>query len=155
MRAILNLNNKKYIWCLLIIAVTYFLMLVTFNYSDTSIFEVWSCDFWDAVFSGKLQNFYDINILNRHGNIYSINMACGESWLKMLPMALWDLPIWIIHYLSGHPNVNGFYEIIWHKSLFIVASLVAAIYIYKICLGFSTAKSCWCGKRTNPCSSVK
>lgn len=107
------------------------LMLITFQYYDTKVYEVWSVEFWDCFFSGNVKEYYAYTLLNPRGTFQ--NVACSESWIQMLPMILWDLPIWIFCHFEGQFVLNQPMYIIWHKGLFVVVTFIVAYYAYKIC----------------------
>ena len=123
-------NKKKYIYYFIFVLAITLLMLLSFQYCDTGVYEVWSVEFWDCFFKGNVKDFYRYTALNPRGTCEG--HACSESWIQMLPMIVWDLPIWIFHKVNGLILVDDRMSIIWHKVLFIIFTFGTSYFALKI-----------------------
>lgn len=137
-----NSKKKKYVILFAFIMLITLTMLITFQYCDTGVYEVWSVEFWDSLFQGNIGGYYQYTLANPRGTFK--DQACTESWIQMLPMIIWDLPIWIVHKINGQMIADGRFAIIWHKLLFVVFTLVTSYIVYKISrLYQDDSDKCW------------
>lgn len=114
---------------MLLLAATIVLMLVTFWYIDLVTLTAWSYNLWDLVVEGRLQDFYVYTAENIRGS-YAIN--CAGSWLGLIPIAVWNLPVWIICRINGVISVNNALCLYWTKIFYIAMTMVAAHYSSKV-----------------------
>lgn len=123
-------NRRWYIFFMGIIIVTAFMMLITFEYEDIDSLTAWSLNFWDLLFRGKLNKFYEYTALNVHGAFHS---NCGGNYLWLLPLCIWNFPLWVIHSISGIASIENIYSICWSKMFFFLMQIVTAFVCGKIC----------------------
>lgn len=106
------------------------LMLITFEYEDVDSLTAWSLNFWDLFFKGRLDEFYEYTALNVHGAAHG---NCGGNYLWLLPLCVWNLPLWVVHSVSGIISVQNIYSICWTKLFWFLMQIVTAYVSGKIC----------------------
>lgn len=124
-------NNKA--WSLLVIVLLLFNVMIVcfFRYADITSFTVWSVNFWDLLYEGRLEQFYEYANENVRG---AISVMFRGNYFTIFPWIIWNFPIWITHYFSGNMDVTTFGCIFWSKLLLIVALCLTSYFSYKICL---------------------
>lgn len=110
--------------------VTGLLMIITFEYEDVDSLTAWSLNFWDLFFKGKLDEFYVYTAQNVHG---AVHRNCGGNYLWLLPLCIWNFPLWVIHTLSGTLQAANFFSICWTKLFWFLLQIMTAYFSGKIC----------------------
>ncbi|WP_137754890.1 hypothetical protein [Agrococcus sp. SGAir0287] len=126
---------------LLLGAITVFAFL-TFVYADVSATFDHSLTLLDAIFAGRLQDFYQIAIdqtQSGHPAVYDVPVY--------LVFAIWNLPIWLIHQATGFDYVDSIPALLWVKGMMLVFLLLAAKTVVDIArtAGLSRQRSRWAG----------
>lgn len=106
------------------------LMLITFEFRDTDSLTVWSLNFWDLFFKGRLDEFYTYTAQNIRGAVHA---TCGGNYLWLLPLCVWNLPLWVIYSVSGTVLVTNFFSICWTKLFWYLLQVATAYVSGKIC----------------------
>ena len=70
-----------------------FVMMFCFRYSDIKAYQVWSLEFLDCVFGKTDVEFYQYTYMDPRESL--MPMPCDHSILTMLPIIIWDIPLWI------------------------------------------------------------
>ncbi len=109
---------------------TNLLMAATFSYADTNSLTAWSLNFWDLLFKGRLKEFYQYAALNLRGSSHA---NCAGNYLWLLPLCIWNFPLWVIHCLADILSVRNFFSIFWSKLFFMVMQYIMACFSAKIC----------------------
>lgn len=107
------------------------LALITFEYEDVDSLAAWSLNFWDLFFKGKLDEFYIYTAQNVHG---AAHQNCKGNYLWLLPLCVWNLPLWVVHTVSGTLLVTNFFSICWTKLFLYLLQIVTAYVSGKICV---------------------
>ena len=119
-----KIKERWFFICLiLIIGLTTVLMTVMFGYQDLVSQTAWSVNIWDLLVKGDLGNFFTYTEQNLRG---SAAENCAGNWLTLIPMAIWNLPLWITHYFGGITPVVSQVCLVWSKLLFVFANFVSA-----------------------------
>lgn len=105
-------------------------MLITFEYEDVDSLTAWSLNFWDLFFKGRLDEFYVYTAQNIRGAMHE---NCGGNYLWILPLCVWNLPLWVIHTVSGTLLATEFLSICWTKLFLYLLHIVTACVSGKIC----------------------
>lgn len=130
--------SKKYNILILLAYAINFLMLITFEYLDVDSLTAWSLNIWDLIFgSGNLGDFYEYTELNLRGATY---VNCAGNYLWLLPICIWNFPLWLFHVITGTMSVTNFYSICWMKLFFVVVLILCAIVVSKICYFYTSDK---------------
>ncbi|MCQ2516066.1 MAG: hypothetical protein MJ094_04305 [Saccharofermentans sp.] len=95
-------------------------MMFGFHYLDSDMFITWSVEFWDCVFGKTDVEFYEYTGMNPRG---TFPMPCDKSIPMLLPLAIWNFPVWIAHQISGEILVNGIWDIAWLKLGFFACTI--------------------------------
>lgn len=133
-----SLKEYRFFTFLLIITfMTTILMMVTFDYCDTDSLTAWSVNVWDLLFQGRLSEFYSYAELNLRGAFHD---NCMGNYIWILPWSLWNLPLWIIHSISGELLVTDFWSLCWSKLFLVFLSIITAWMSSKICSLFTEDK---------------
>lgn len=106
-------------WALL--AALLVLSYVVFLYGDVRATFEHSFNFLDAVFSGRLRDFYTISIQHTstgHPAVYDVPLYAI--------FALWNLPTYAVYKITGFSYLNSTPAELWLKTMIVVAALVSA-----------------------------
>lgn len=114
---------------LVILIASYFVITCLFRYVDTTSFTVWSVNFWDLLFQGRLGDFYSYSMDNLRQAPH--DLFCG-SYLTIFPWILWNFPLYLTHRFPDNILVDSFACIIWSKLLLLICVAGVAFYSYKI-----------------------
>lgn len=106
-------------------------MTVIFDYCDGDVYIAWSMDFLDCLFGKANKEFYEYSALNLHIE-NSLFKGCDKSVLMILPLAIWNIPVWIAHRITGEMIVTGIWDITWMKLGFILCIVITAVECTKI-----------------------
>lgn len=99
-----------------------------FNYSDCNFFTTASINIWDALYHGRITEYF---LLTAENSRRSIVLGNPHGILYLLPWAIWNLPIWLTHIDINAP-VNTPLCLFWSKLFLVVCSVVTANYAKKI-----------------------
>lgn len=121
---------KRYVLLIIVAVFTGLLMLFTFEYEDVDSLTAWSLNFWDLFFKGRLDEFYVYTAQNIRGAVHE---NCGGNYLWILPLCVWNLPLWVIHSLRGTLLATDFLSICWTKLFLYLLHIVTAYVSGKIC----------------------
>lgn len=126
-------GQKEYrIYALLTVVtvLTGLLMMITFEYEDVDSLTAWSLNFWDLFFQGRLDEFYVYTQQNVHGAVHE---NCGGNYLWLLPLCVWNLPLWAVHSASKTLLITNFFSICWTKLFWYLLQIATAYVSAKIC----------------------
>ena len=101
-------------------------MVFMFNYVDGEVYASWSAELLDCVFGKTDMNFYDYSALNLRVD-KPVYYGCDKTILMMIPLAVWNIPVWIAHEITGNMIVTGIWDIAWMKLGFILCVVITAI----------------------------
>lgn len=105
----------------LLLAVVLLVAGLTFVYGDVMVTFEHSFNFLDALFSGRLRDFYQIAI--DHGSY-------GHPAVYDVPLyfvfGMWNLPTYVIYKISGFDYLHSVPAELWLKALIVVSALLAA-----------------------------
>lgn len=124
-------SHKLYTALLCVTILTSILMLISFEYIDVDSITAWSLNFWDLLFRGKLNEFYQYAAENLRGADYP---NCSGNYLWLLPVCIWNFPLWVVHQICGIMSVHYFFSLCWTKLFWLFAQIVTALTCRKICL---------------------
>ncbi len=102
-------------WLLVSIVISLLVMVVmilSFHYTDSDAYITWSVELWDCIFGKTDVEFYEYSVLNPRCDW---PLTCDKTIPMLLPLAIWNLPVWVIHQITGEMLVNGTWEIAWMK----------------------------------------
>lgn len=97
---------------------------VCFEYTDSRTLTVWSYDLLDVLFRGEILNFYEYIIENVRG---AQHFMCAGNFFPMIPLAIWNFPVWLVSILLHIQNVSTGFFVLWTK-LFYTVLFVLTIY---------------------------
>lgn len=125
-----RVKYNSYIFLIFVAVFTGLLMLITFEYEDVDSLTAWSLNFWDLFFKGRLDEFYVYTAQNIRGAMHE---NCGGNYLWILPLCVWNLPLWVIHTVSWTLLATDFLSICWTKLFLYLLHIVTACVSGKIC----------------------
>lgn len=117
-------------------------LLITFSYVDLSSLTVWSTNLLDVIWEGRIGDFYAYSAENIYGLAHQM---VGCEITALIPMALWNIPIWIMQRFFGMIITDNYLMLLW-SHLYLAALLGAVcLYVHKICLLLTgdKTKSSW------------
>lgn len=107
------------------------IMMIAFNYTDADPYISWSIELLDCIFKRTDYDFYYYTTLNLRSLNESL-ICCDKTIPMMLPISLWNIPVWIVHQITGEMIVTGFWEIVWMKMGFLACIVLTATQCSKI-----------------------
>lgn len=114
----------------IILAITIILMIISFEYIDLDSLTAWSVNLWDLLIKGRLGEFYSYCEDNYLRGACHEN--CHGGYLMLIPLAIWNFPLWVTHYFSGITLVTTPLCLIWAKTGYLVYAIITAVYCCKI-----------------------
>ena len=105
------------------------LALLSCTYKDTVSLTVWSTNLWDVIAQGRLFDFYEYTARNIYGLPHD-KMGC--DLIAILPMSIWNIPIWIVQYFFHRNIVDSPVMLAWSKLGLAVSTVGVAYMAYKI-----------------------
>lgn len=102
---------------------------VVFMYMDALSIQGWTFEFWDAVFRGRL---FELHTVFAENYRQLKHVSCGGNFLWLIPIAVWNLPLWIINAIGPQYSVLPQWMSLWTRLLYFIAVLVMARAITKI-----------------------
>jgi len=114
---------------MVVLIILYLVISVLFRYEDTVSYTVWSVNFWDLLFQGRLGDYYSYS----HENLRQAphGLFCG-SYLTVFPWILWNFPLWLTHPISQNVRVDSVACIFYSKLLLLLCVIGIAFYVYRI-----------------------
>ncbi len=118
------------------------LAFVTFLYGDVRATYEHSMNFLDALFTGRLQDFYQIAIDNNtfgHPAVYDVPVY--------LVFGIWNLPTYLIHQVTGFDYLSSVPGQLWLKAMMVFFLALAAKKVIDIArtAGLTRQRSRWVG----------
>ncbi len=111
--------------------------IVSCVYNDTVSLTVWSTNLWDVIADGNLFGFYEYTARN----IYDLpNRYMGCDIFAILPLSVWNFPIWLIQRFGGAAIAKSAPMLVWSKLGLEAAYLLCAGTAYKIALLMTSDK---------------
>ena len=101
-------------------------MVFIFKYVDGEVYVSWSVELLDCVFGKTDMNFYDYSALNLRVD-KPVYYGCDKTILMMIPLAVWNIPVWIAHEITGNMIVTGIWDVAWMKLGFILCIIITTI----------------------------
>ncbi len=123
-------TSGLYLFLFCVAVLTGLLMTATFSYGDTLSLTAWSLNFWDMLFKGRLNEFYQYTSLNLRGAAHA---ECAGNYLWLLPLCIWNFPLWVVHSLAGILPIDNFFSLFWSKLFLLAMQYVTAYYSARIC----------------------
>jgi len=105
-------------------------MMLTFRYSDIRAYQAWTLEFLDCVFGKTDVEFYQYTSMDLRESC--MPMPCDHSILTMLPLIIWNIPLWIYHEISGIMSAGTLIDMIWLKTGLALCSFLTGIEAIKI-----------------------
>ncbi len=118
------------------------LAFVTFLYGDVRATFEHSMNFLDALFTGRLQDFYQIAIDNNsfgHPAVYDVPVY--------LVFGIWNLPTYLIHQVTGFDYLSSMPAQLWLKAMMVFFLVLAAKTVMDIArtAGMTRQRARWVG----------
>ncbi len=146
-----GLKYKVIVWFCLIVPIVYLAALS--KYVDCTSLTVWAVEFWDALFSNRIHEYYAFS-----AEVFRPRPHAGPyvySMVEIIPWAVWNFPLWLSRVFTGKANCDSTACLLWSKLYLIILAHIAAFYVSRIlsffikekenlytafffCLGFGT-----------------
>lgn len=119
-----------------LVALSIMMAVVVFSYTDFKSLTVNTIQVWDALFSGRIHEFFLVSAENLRGS-----PAGGNCYgvLYLIPWAIWNFPIWILN-IDAKSNILNPVCLLWSKLFLIFCSVFTAVYTKKIVEKFTGSK---------------
>ncbi len=122
-------SSKIYLWEWLAVAAVVLLTMLSFSHIDIKTVTIWSTNLWDVIAEGKPFSFYEYTAKNEH---LVAPQYMGLDIFAILPLWLWNLPIWIIQHTTGKDIAYSAGLLAWSKLGLELCNLVLAFLAYKM-----------------------
>lgn len=123
----------EYILFFLLFLITF----ITMMYGDTKAFVHYGVNFWKSITEGGgLRNFYEYS--NAMLDYYRANGISGAyeviyDFPVYIVLGIWGFPLWLVCSRLGIEETSNMWTMLYSKSVYIVALIIVAYLIYKIC----------------------
>lgn len=122
-------SEKPLIFEWIFICIVSFIMLISFVYVDFRSLTIWSTNLLDVISQGNIRDFYNYSYINEYGAAHNV---CGSNIFSVLPMAIWNIPIWICQHFFGLRIVEHSWMLVWSKLFLAFCEGVMLLFTYKI-----------------------
>ena len=137
---------SKFEWTL---AFVFFLFaFMSFCYWDVGNFILYEIKFAGAILHFNLKEAYEpvVTIMNSSGDLRT-SLSIYDLTINLI-FGLWGIPLYLWCSRSGELVINfpeSFWQILYGKSVLLVAFLISAVLVYKVCraLDLDEKKSSW------------
>lgn len=119
-------QTKKHLFFLAILVALFY--AIAFNYQDGRTLTIWSVDFLDTLFEGRLPEFYQQTAENRYG--LEMTQSYSQFWY-LAPASLWNLPLWIGEQWFGL-DLNHPLALLWGKLWFLALQIGVSYMTYRL-----------------------
>ena len=111
---------------------TLLVMWLMFEFKDLDSLTAWSINIWDLIFDKEmgLKDFYEYTSWNVYGVVHQY---CQGNYLWLIPLSIWNLPLWIITKAFHITLIGNPFCIAWSKLYMIGIHLAMAYVVYRIC----------------------
>lgn len=127
-----------------ILTVFFAILLMSNGDGDTLAFVHYEVNFWRSIFQeGGLQHFYDYSYMMEQyykANAIGGAFAAYYDFPMFILFGIWGLPLYLLCEGMGIEETSNMWTIVYGKSIFIVALIIAAYVIYKICQNIKISK---------------
>lgn len=113
---------------------------ICFEYTDSRTLTVWSYDLLDVLFKGKILDFYEYIVENVRG---AQHFMCAGNFLPIIPLAIWNFPIWLISIVMHIQNVSSGFFVLWTKLFYTVLFILTIYQMNCISKEIQTTKNKW------------
>ena len=114
-----------------------FMMLLA-KYVDCIAYTEWSIEIWDALFSGRIREYFLVSAENIRKSVsYSNPFGC----LYLLPWAIWNFPVWLSRIIMGNSSVGTTLCLAYSKLFLLFCAHIMSIYCIKIIRLFTDNES--------------
>lgn len=128
----------------LVIGIFFLVLLMSHMDGDTKAFVHYEVNFWRSIFQeGGLRHFYDYSYMMEQ--YYKANHIGGAfaayyDFPMFILFGIWGFPLYLICEHYGIEETSNMWTMVYGKAIFIVAVVVAAYIIYKICQNINISK---------------
>lgn len=124
-------KGKKYYEYALIVmaAIGLVTMGLMFTYMDVTSIQGWAFEFWDCIFSGRITRLHTVIGENWR---QVPHVSCGGNFLWLFPIAVWNLPLWVLNEICFHFVELPQWMTVWTKFLYVAAVILMAKEITRI-----------------------
>lgn len=108
-------------------------MFFCYTYGDVLITTMHGMNFWDCLFSGKIRDFYELNLdAELVAGQYRGQYSAGYDFFVYIIFAIWDFPLWLCKNVLGieHP-LNYPLGQLWAKSIGLLFYVLSMIVLQK------------------------
>lgn len=111
-----------------LLSLSIFFATIIFLYVDLKTLSVFTVQIWDALFSGRIHEFFLVSAENLRnspggGDPYGI--------LYLIPWSIWNFPVWVTH-IGKNLNILTPACLWWSKLFLVLCSVVTSLYVKKI-----------------------
>ena len=124
-----NLFSRNNIIIYIVVVLPFLYMAALSKYIDCISYTAWSVEIWDALFSGRIREYFRVTAENfreapHGGNVYGI--------LYLLPWGIWNFPLWLSRIVLGKAAVASTLCLLWSKFFLIACAHIVSLYCSKI-----------------------
>ncbi len=93
-------NNRKLFY--LVLFILQVILFYCYGYGDLSITTEHGISFWECLFSGKIRDYYNINISTElHAGVYNGNYFAAYDFMSYIIFGIWNFPLWVARHFFG------------------------------------------------------
>ena len=126
----------------IMLGVTVLFVFAASCYVDLQSLTIWSTNVLDCIYDGDLRNLYAYTAQNLH---HVQHQYLGSELFSVLPLSIWNIPIWIIQRFFGREIMHSAVLMAWSKLFGILLTAIMLKYTHKITMLLTgdRTKSMW------------
>jgi len=105
-------------------------MMFTFRYGDMRAYQAWTLEFLDCLFGKTDVEFYQYTAMDLRESL--MPMPCDHSILTLIPIIIWNIPLWVHHEITGVMSAGCHIDMVWLKIGLVVCLFFVALEVYRI-----------------------
>ena len=108
-----------------------FSMMLIYTYVDKVSLTIWSTNVLDCIANGNLWNYFEYTSKNLHNLAHA---DIGGTAISIIPIAIWNIPIWIAQYFFGVSIKESVVCMLWAELFSAAVVILFSVYVYRICM---------------------
>lgn len=137
--------KKPSLYEYIVLGLLFLIPFASIMYGDTKAFVHYEVNFWNAIFhEGGLRNFYEYSYFMEQ--YYKENgiggaFAAYYDFPVFILFGIWGFPLWIVCQIFHLEETSTFTTMLYGKTILLIALIVSAFIIYKICKNIEVSES--------------
>ena len=121
-----SILKRPWLVAAMVVAFTSAVVIMIYSrYCDIEPYTAWSVELLDCIFRKTTTEFYEYTLLQPRSEDPMV-ICCDKTIPMLLPIAIWNIPTWIVHEITGQMKVTGFWDYTWMKTGYLLCVFIVA-----------------------------